>query len=188
MGTSIMNKNNIIYNVSDLIIAITAETDLNKSAMIGIDGVAGCGKSKIAEQLSKEIGAKWIEVDEYLDKHKGGYIPFIKYDQLEGDIKKERKQNQPIIVEGICLLEVLDHIKEKPDIFIYVKRVLRKYGTESWYDDYLCDPNSDLYRKVEDSLEKEIQKYYEEFRPTERTNYFYHQDNDQLNQWILKSE
>ena len=90
--------------------------------LVTIDGIDGAGKSPTASWLAGALGFQWIELDKFLNEGKPGYVDYIRYADLRQRIFDARSQSTPVIVEGVCVLEVLDRIEEKPDLTIYIKR------------------------------------------------------------------
>lgn len=85
------------------------------------------------------------------------YLKHIKYGDLEKEIKINLNSNKVIVVDGICVLKIIDCIHVNSELKIYVKR-LSSYGY--WYDnndfDYTRDVE-DILRKHEESLKSFIQ-------------------------------
>ncbi len=112
--------------------------------LVCIDGVDGAGKSTLAEKLSLSLGISWLNLDNYVEKEKGNYVNFL---NLEGLKTAMNEFQQPIIIEGICLLEVLSKIGRFPDLLIYIKR-MSSYG--SWRDEEECE----ITEKIEGFVQK----------------------------------
>jgi len=95
-------------------------TDLQKNSyrIIGIDGVDGAGKSTLAKTLGKELNLSVISLDTSLIEDQKSYVANIKYDELSEKIKKI---DGPFIIEGVCLLDVLEKLSIKSIYLIYVK-------------------------------------------------------------------
>ena len=100
-------------------------TDTNFQ-IVTIDGWDGAGKTRLAEKISSILNLKHIELDTFLNKHQGGFINHIRYADLGQTIQAARDDSSSILVEGICVLEVLRRIGVRPDITIYVKRILSR--------------------------------------------------------------
>jgi uridine kinase len=162
--------------------------------LTGVDGIDGSGKSWLASQLSKELAWLHINLDNYLDKNLGRYVNHVHYDAVRRELDKAK---EPIIIEGVCLLAVLERLQRRLDTFIYVKRVSH-YG--SWRDEDDCSVSEDIEefmnRKQEDlqkfvameahlegretpngvvfpQLAEEIIRYHYEHRPHEKANIVY---------------
>lgn len=85
---------------------------------IGIDGVDGAGKSPLARFLSWQLGMPALETDMFFQKGKS--YPFLRFDEIGNLIYFRHFLDRPVIIEGIRLLETLEHLKIKQDVLIYV--------------------------------------------------------------------
>lgn len=116
-----------------------------KGVVISIDGVNGSGKSYLSSFLSKKNGYSYIDIDgDYLIPNKGKYIDFIRYHELKAKITSLLTVNKIIVVDGICILKVLNRIGFNSDIKIYVK----KLRLDLWRDGDLFD----YHRNIADVL------------------------------------
>jgi uridine kinase len=122
-----------------------------KFFLIAIDGKDGAGKSALAEKLLIFIDYLHINLDDLLDKNRGCFIDFIKYDQLERIVDQTKK---PVIVEGICVLAVLKRINREPSLLIYVKRIS---PNGIWIDEKECDTESPT--EIIEQKEKDLSKF-----------------------------
>lgn len=97
---------------------------------IGIDGVDGAGKSRLAAALSKAFEYPALDVDDYLHRNQGGYVDFIDYPAL-----KTAVSTMPaFILSGACLREILSNLGASLDGNIYIKRM---HGG-LWADEDVC--------------------------------------------------
>jgi hypothetical protein len=85
--------------------------------LIGVDGAPGAGKTTVARYLAKALGAVCVHVDSFLTEGQGTYVLSIDYVALRQAISQERRT---AVVEGLCLLAVLDRLSLKPDFLVYV--------------------------------------------------------------------
>lgn len=97
---------------------------------IGIDGVAGAGKSFLAEQLSEALGFPVLDLDDYLFRNQGGFVAFMDYDALSTALSTI----PAYIVSGVCLREVLANAAAMLDGHIYIKRMRE----DLWADEDEC--------------------------------------------------
>lgn len=110
---------------------------------IGIDGSDGVGKSTLADAVGSNMRLPVFHLDDYLIRDKGGFLDFLQYERLQQDIAAAPKY----IIEGVCLLKVLERIEAKIDFLIYVKR----YHFGCWSD----ERELDVQEPLEQFLEKE---------------------------------
>ena len=106
--------------------------------LIGIDGTDGSGKSTLASSLSKKLGCSHVNIDDRIDKNPGQYVNHVQCDGLQRQLDETKG---PIIIEGVCLLAVLERLQRSLDKLIYVKRV-SDYG--SWCDEDDCEVSEDI--------------------------------------------
>jgi hypothetical protein len=89
------------------------------SGIIAIDGRDGAGKSCLAKKLQKLIGGGIVSLDHFLKQNQGGYIEYLDQTAIRAAIDG---CTAPKILEGVCVLEVLNSVAYEPDVLIYVKR------------------------------------------------------------------
>jgi len=127
--------------------------------IISIDGKDGSGKSTFAENISKQLNAVHIDLDEdkYLIKNKSTYVDFIKYSVLEDELDSLKKMEAIIVIEEICILKILDRLKIESGLKIYVKKLTRfGYWFEGQDFDYSRSAD-DIINEGEESLKKFIE-------------------------------
>ncbi len=148
-------------------------------SLIGVDGLDGCRKTTLALELAGHTHYQVISLDTFLDKNKGAYIDNIDFGGVRRAVQKQKS-----IVEGVCLLKVLDRAGLKLDLAIYVQR----YRHGLWADeDWLgLDQNVEDYLKKlsgaaeivsggdesgrEEDLSTEIIRYHHDFHPHDRAD------------------
>ncbi len=150
---------------------------------IGIDGTNDAGKSTMAEKLSKILGLMHLNLDNFLIKESGGYLGYLKYDE----IKQQASETKHFVIEGVCLLNVLEKIDTSIDCLIYVKRMRHNL----WADERECEITEEiedfisnekklmgLFQQTEDvpdslGLAEEIIRYHYKFKPHKKADLFY---------------
>ena len=158
---------------------------------IGIDGFTGCGKSTLAMDLSTSLDFDLLSIDDYLDQNQGKYLDHLRLEDLQ---KVYESQFGGCIIEGVCLLQVLEAAQLGIDVLIYIKRMHR----EIWADERECDVNPEnvnhaigemgglvtLFSTMEvdnpgelkaglPKLVEEISLYHASYRPIDNANFFY---------------
>lgn len=139
------------------------------SGVIGIDGIDGVGKTPLARGLQKAIGGTVISLDDFIEKNQGGYVRFLKLSELGHALAGSER---PVIVEGVCLLAVLEQMPVQLALLIYVKRI-GDHGV--WYDKTKYDPEEPVeeilakyYHGGITQFREEIIRYHAEYRPSQR--------------------
>lgn len=173
---------NMLQSVKEL----SASVKRTKYQRIGVDGINGARKSSIAVVIAKDLQLELVSLDDYLQKNKGGYVEFLHYE----DLMKKLRSLDSFIVEGVCLLEVLDRIEISIDCLVYIKR----YHLDMWADEreLVVDLGSveDFLVKEREivamlsgesdadgpSLEEDIIRYHSKYRPQDRADITYRWD------------
>ena len=158
--------------------SLLAHVNHANPTLIGVDGLNGCRKTTMALELAGHIHYQVISLDNFLDKNKGAYI-----DQIDIDGVRRAVQRQNSIVEGICLLKVLERAGLKLGLSIYVQRYRHGlWADEGWLgldqnvEDWLkklsvaAETLSGEESEHEEDLSKEIIRYHHEFHPHGRAD------------------
>lgn len=156
---------------------------------VGIDGVDGSGKTTLAKDLTEHLAVELISLDSYLDKKRGSYLDHLRYE----DLKRIYRAQPRCIVEGVCLLQVLETAGLEIDTLVYVQRM--QHGV--WADERECDLDEDVDAFLEGerrlaemfaageadqasesssiipSLVEEIIRYHASYRPFEKAAFLY---------------
>ena len=156
------------------------------SRRIGIDGINGSRKTSTANYLSDQTGIECLHIDDFLIKNQGGFLDYVRYQDLENVLAAR----ETYIIEGICLLQVLEKIQTEIDLLIYLKR----YHLGLWADEReLCvdpeDAESFLQKErqyaamitgeADDtgaSMSDDIVRYHSKYRPQSRAQLIYRWD------------
>ncbi len=92
---------------------------LNKEAIIGVDGEPGAGKTTLARELAQHHGIHCIHLDDFLSSGRGAYVDALRLGKISGALSK---LDRPIIIEGICLLNVLQRLGVSPHLHVFMRR------------------------------------------------------------------
>ena len=149
----------------------------------GVDGTNGVGKSTMAGTLSGTLGLSHLNLDDYLVKKQGGFLDHLKYDE----IKQKMSKLECFVVDGVCLLSVLEEIKTPVDCLVYVKRMC--HGL--WADKDECEVTEDVEDYIKkkretvrltdgsdktpdtSGLTEEIIRYHDKYKPHQKAELFY---------------
>lgn len=118
------------------------------ASVIAIDGFPGVGKSTLAASLSALLTIRAVHLDDYLAHESLGFTDHLRYDALQCAL-----EHRPVIVEGVCMLDVLDRLDLRPDQFIYLQAPFAE-------------------RRLDRShpLVREVRAYTDRSHPVERAN------------------
>lgn len=124
--------------------------DLLKPRIIGIDGLLGAGKTTLSKIIAAKNHYECLHLDDYITPGQGNFLESIQIEKLQTDVAK---CNNILIIEGICLLAVLDKLSMNLDFFIFVE--------QSMHDTSL---------KSSDVLKDEVSRYTTEYSPKSKAN------------------
>lgn len=102
--------------------------------IITIDGWMGSGKTYFKEQIKFNDLMK-ISLDDYIEKETGLYLEVFKYDELKSLINKSLEHKKKLLIDGVCINEILQDIDIEADFKVYIKQ-LDSLG-EWYYEKYL---------------------------------------------------
>ena len=88
----------------------------SNASLIAIDGLPGAGKTTFAARLSALLTVRTVHLDDYLRRNCIGFTDYLRYNDLQRALLE-----RPVIVEGVCMLEVLDRLALRPDQFVYLQ-------------------------------------------------------------------
>lgn len=89
-----------------------------KRFIIAIDGDNDAGKSSLARYLAWQTGIAVIETDLFMESLR----PLNhRYDHLAAAVSSRLMRDQPVIVEGVQILQTLEQIDIDPDYLIVVE-------------------------------------------------------------------
>lgn len=115
----------VFADAGSLCIAIAESTSGIEGAVVGLEGYPLAGKSTLARTtIAPYLRAMHIATDSYVRKARDAatYVGYIDLDELRRDIAAARTRGV-VVVEGICLRDVLHASALEADIFVYCKRI-----------------------------------------------------------------
>jgi shikimate kinase len=78
--------------------------ELNSREIIGIDGCDGSGETHLSKKIAEKLNCAVLNLDNFVEKDKGNYVENLKVSEVKQFIEK---QKSPLIIEGVCLIEIL---------------------------------------------------------------------------------
>ena len=141
------------------IIELTHVLKSKAEVVIGIDGYLGAGKTTVANELSRKLGYRCIHIDEYLEPHQSDYFKNLDLTSL-----KAATDQRPLIIEGLCLLKVLDQLQVNVDFLVFVMGI---------------GPNR---KKMDKNLFDEADNYILSYRPTQKADIIFNMNEHNDNQ------
>jgi hypothetical protein len=140
--------------------------------IIGIDGDKGTGKTNLSYHIGSHFIYNVINLDDFICKDQNCFVNAMNFGLLRHRIDVLSK---PLVIEGVCLLEVLRRINMSADYLIYCREISE--NTNIWHDeDRLSLVDHDLLgNQLNDlqGLDVEITKYHYTFKPIEKANICY---------------
>ncbi len=178
-------------NLTQLSNELKNRESYSQCIIIGIDGFLGVGKTYFTEELKKILNITAVNIDKYRNKNIEGSVMNIRLKKMKKDIALMSKKRS-LIIEGICLLNILQKIGVKCDLLIYIKRIKQVSSSYScWQDEDTCEYNGNLEDKIkryelnakkfsedpnykpELTAIKECIKYHQEYKPHINADYCY---------------
>lgn len=144
------------------------------SRIITIDSRDGAGKSWLAKNLSNLIGAGVVSLDPFLRENQGAYVRNLDLTAIRTALEACAT---PKIIEGVCVLEVLDSLDCRPDVLIYVKKI--RFGYVWLEDDMLerdpAEPIEQLIRRKSlTPFTEEVIRYHDKYLPSKKADIIFH--------------
>lgn len=147
--------------------------DANDHRLISMDGLMDSGKTRLAQFLAKDIKIPHIKLDDdrYRIKDMAKFVESIRYENLIGDLPKYLKTYKKVIIDGVCILEVLSRIDCTSDLRIYVKKLIKDY----WWDGNVLDYSKDIEAVIKGDMKErsipnelvyhEVIRYHFKYQP-----------------------
>lgn len=139
---------------------------LPRPLLVAIEGFMNSGKSTLAAALAPELGTTVIHTDEFVvpGDESLPYTERLNYERLEASLRNEFA----MIVEGICLRQVLKRINMVPSTYVYIKRIS---SNGLWHDQFHLYEYEGNIRSVTDEPAKSDLDYHAMVRPHEIANF-----------------
>ena len=145
--------------------------------VIGIDGFCGSGKTFLARQLSQALKADLVSTDCHVVKQGGHwhYVERLDLATLNNSLHQTARADRKVILEGICLLEVITRlgISTNSVCHVYVKRLSKNSGI--WHDGFDLEnfENSDSAPTGIPEPHLNVFRYHKIFNPHRSADFEY---------------
>jgi hypothetical protein len=145
----------------------------SKGEVVIIDGESGSGKSSLAMRLAKDFRAARISLDCYVRSGISGYyVDLLEHEYLKEDIQRFGNFFPVLIIEGICVQDVLQRYGLTWSAAIYVKKVS---SNEMWHfglnlDDFISDRPQPV--KIPEPFISDF-KYHAKYKPHQKAGFIY---------------
>lgn len=93
------------------------DLQVHRPRIIGIDGQLGAGKTTLAKRIAADLRCPCIHLDAFLTPGQASFLPSLQYPRLAAALAGV---TGTVIIEGICLLAVLDRLSRVPDYLIFM--------------------------------------------------------------------
>ncbi len=145
----------------------------NKKVVVGVDGCFRAGKSTLSYFLGYSFFVPVINIDQFIFRENNQYSDHIR-PELKELIEFYQNNQRTFVIEGTCLLNILEKINLSTDIFIYVKAL--KMG--KWDNADTCDHANpeNIIRNIENEsypLAVEVAKYHLKYKPLDKASLIY---------------
>lgn len=162
--------------------------------IISIDGKNGSGKSLLALCLCCQ-NEKFIYFDidtHYWHSKRLPYVENINYEMLERNICNAISNNEVVVIDGVCLLAILEKISLKSTLSIYVKKTDDdgrwldgiKFDYDLCPEEVLIEENQafhrwaemeggDLGKYIESDLSLDVLRYHLKYKPDKKADIIY---------------
>ena len=126
----------IVYEVPAL--AEQIRKNYGAFQIIGIDGFTGAGKTRLADRLSMLLDADVVSTDDHVKIRGGnrGYVDRLNLEGIKDSVEKSIRSGRRVILEGICLREVIARLAIPTDsiVHVYVKQISKHSDDNFWGD------------------------------------------------------
>ena len=157
----------VFENVGKL--AAEIEDRYKATAIIGIDGWTGAGKTTLARALAEATGGSNFDIDDALIRDQECFVPALQLDLIRSGLSEPKGL---IFISGICLRQVLELSGCAADAHIYTKRM----ATWGWADeDELTDSVlPEIAGASGEATRREMRAYHREWIPHLKADYEFH--------------
>ena len=172
----VLNVVTIVYEVRAL--AERIRKSYAAVRIVGIDGFPSAGKTTLANHLSSMLlNADVVSTDDCVEiqgANRGGYVDRLNLTGIKDLVEKSIRAGRRVILEGICLREVIacSAIPTDSIVHVYVKRISKNRDDSFWIDEYWLEKFK-CGEHVEPEPHLSAFRYHEKICPHKLANFEY---------------
>jgi hypothetical protein len=150
---------------ADVVVGIWRE--VIESKLLRFEGFDGVGKSGLARLVASRIGAEHIEGDKFAFKPEAPtpYPGCLRQAELDAAITAAVASGKPVILDAVCLDEVMPSSRWGRGFVVYVKRLSFNNQNPMWHHGFEIEDEV-----PEDEPHRGIVLYHQKSKPHERAD------------------
>ena len=151
--------------------------------LIGVHGAIHSGKTDLSKYLAKKLNGKMLDMDEFFLKpipvENDKYPNFIDYPKFLESYNMFLETGRNIIINRICLLEILQREEISPDLWIYCRNQnYTEYINEDIKEERLAQALAEIDSLLEgidesNCMEKDNAIYHFKYKPVTNSDFIY---------------
>jgi hypothetical protein len=132
---------------------------------IAVDGWFDAGKTTLAQELAFLLGRVCLDLDSFLGHPKGEFIRTLDI----GALAEALGSSPPLVLSGVCMLEVLAQLERPATTLIYVKRM----AAWGWIDEDEASGQAMFGEPGPSQEVLELRRYHVRHRPWTKAEYVF---------------
>jgi hypothetical protein len=136
------------------------------TALIGVDGWTGVGKTTLAESLTRHVDGRSYDLDTALTRDLRRYHSALRMDEVSHALSDH---SGLLFVSGICLRAVLADVHRPADAHIYVKRMATWGWTDE--DELIGAAAPEIPGASGEIIRQEMRLYHDQWQPHTSADY-----------------
>lgn len=148
---------------------------LRSGAIVAIEGFMNSGKSHLAKTLAASLSCGVVHADDFIipSERVLPYVDRIDFDQLKAALSCSINNSPLLLVEGICLRDLLARAGVFPELYVYVKRIAEN---GLWHDGFHLEDYEANNCSVASEPGKSDLNYHSQSRPHEKAQIVFHRN------------